>query len=135
MTFAETRKSIADKQAFLSPIAFNCTLTSYGAVTLDGIVAPLLVDTPDGKRHSYPIAFNPLVAGHPFSFYVVSGCSSGVIPTMIQWDDFATVRVLGEQGDRRVPLRYEKKNWPSQLLVPIGGSSFVWNGLDNCQWG
>ena len=134
MTLAEKQKSVAIKKILLSPLAFNCALTSYGAATLDEIVLSLLVDTPDGKRHSYPVAFDPLMAGHSFSFYVVNGCSSGVIPTMIQWDDFATVRVLGEQKVRRVPLRYEKRDWPSQLLSPLGGSSFIWNGLDDCDW-
>lgn len=133
MTRTEIQKLIADKKGFPTPLAFRCTLSSYGAVTLDEIVVPLLVDTPDGKRHSYPIAFDPLMSGHTFSFYVVSACSSGVTPTLVQWDDYATVRVLGEQKTRRVALRYEKRNWPSQLLS-FQGSNFVWNGLENCQW-
>jgi hypothetical protein len=133
MTFVEKKKMIEDKRGIPLSSTFKCELSSYGAVTLDEIVLTLLVDTPDGKRHSYPVAFDPLMSGHPFPFYVVSACSSGVIPTMIQWDDSANVRVLGEQKTRQVPLRYEKRNWPSQLLG-FGGSGFVWNGLYDCQW-
>lgn len=133
MSTIEIHKFAVDKHILPYPFASRCTLSSYGAGTLDEIVVPLLVDTPDGKRHSYPVAFDPLMSGHSFLFYIVSACSSGVIPTLVQWDDYATVHVLGEQKTRRVPVRYEKRNWPSQLLA-FGGSSFVWNGLNNCQW-
>jgi hypothetical protein len=132
MTDAEWNKATA--YGTPNPWAFACTLTSYSSATLDEIVAQLLVDTPDKKRHSYPVAFDPLMSGHSFQFYVVNVCSSGVIPILVQWDDFATVRVLGESNVRRVPLRYEKKNWPSQLLGPFGPTSFVWNDLHDCQW-
>jgi hypothetical protein len=133
MTVGEQKKFIEDQHSLPFPFTAKCELSSYGAVTLDEIGLTMLVDTTDGKRHSYPVAFDPLMSGHPFPFYVVSVCSSGVIPRVIQWDDFANVRVLGEQKTRRVPLRYEKRNWPSQLLG-FWGSNFVWNGLDNCQW-
>jgi hypothetical protein len=117
-----------------NPLAFKCTMTSYTSSTLDDIVTQLLIDTPDKKRHAYWVPFDPIMSGHSYTFYVVSVCSSGVIPELVQWNDFAIVRVLGEEKPRRVPLRYEKRNWPSQLIPAFGPSSFVWNGIQNCQW-
>jgi hypothetical protein len=130
-----------------TPFASNCTLTSYSPqVTLDEIIAYLVVDIPDTtkpkstplavKRLSFPIAFDPLTFGHPFKFYVVNTCSSGVIPVFVQWGDSATIRVLGEPGPRTVPLRYERLNFPSQLLMgsSMGKSEFIWNDLHDCQW-
>src|SRR5437016_10857152 len=134
MTQAEWHKAQGAIGMPPNPWAFACTLTSYSSSTLEEIVTSLLVDTPDKKRHSYPVSFDPLMAGHTFSFYVVNVCSSGVIPTLVQWDDFARVQVLGEPQARRVPLRYEKNNWISQLVGPFGPSSFIWNDLHNCQW-
>jgi hypothetical protein len=129
-----------------TPYASDCTLTSYSPqVTLDEITAYLLIDIPDTtkpkstppavKRLSFPVAFDPLTFGHPFQFYIVNTCSSGVIPVLVQWADSATIRVLGEPSPRTVPLRYERLNFPSQLLMgSMGGTSFIWNDLHDCQW-
>jgi hypothetical protein len=128
-----------------TPYASNCTLTSYSPqVTLDEIIAYLLIDIPDTtkpkssnpalKRLSFPITFDPLMSGHSFHFYVVNTCSSGVIPMTVQWGDSAIVRVSGEQISRKVPLRFERLNFPSQLLMVMGAASFIWNDLHDCQW-
>lgn len=116
-----------------TPMAFRCQLSNY-AVTLDQITLPLLVDTSDGARHEYQVPFNPSVVGQPFVFYMVNRCTFGSVPTMVQWEEYATVRVLGEEGPRRIPLQFDRKSWPSNLAI-YGASSFVWNDRkDGCNW-
>ncbi len=133
-----THKEVNDKKksgSMPNSLMSKCTLTSYSNVTVDDIATTLLVDTPDKHRHAYSVPFNPLMAGQSFSFYLVNVCSSGVIPILVQWDDFATVRVLGEEQWRKVPLRYERNQVPSQLVATfIGPSSFLWNGVESCKW-
>lgn len=135
MTEEEDTKWWKSGRGVPNPYVFKCTITSYTSSTLDEISAVLLVDTPDNKRHYYRISFDPIMSGRSYTFYVVNVCSSGVIPSLVQWDDNATVRVLGEEQSRKVPLRYEKRRWPSQLLEATHGpSSFIWNGVGECQW-
>jgi len=95
-------------------------------------IAYLMVDTSDRKRHVYPVAFDPLVSGKHIEFYIVNVCSSGIVPTMAQWTDTAEVRVIGAADKQRVPLKFEKRNWPSSLMI-LGASSFLWNGVGSCQ--
>jgi hypothetical protein len=134
MTLPEMKKVMAEGKPLPSPYAFNCTLTSYGPGTLEDIVAELILDTSDGKRLRYPVAFDPLSSGQSFSFYIVNVCSSGVTLKMVQWSESATVRVLGEKDKRSVVLRFQKRNWPT-LLVPIfGPSMWLWNGTQSCKW-
>ena len=144
-----TQKELDDAFASGSPhfpYASKCVLTSYSpGITLDEITANLLIDIPDTtkpksipepfKRFSFPISFNPLMSGRSFEFYIVNTCSSGAIPSVIQWGDSARVQVLGEQDSRQVPLRFEKLNFPSQLLSgSLGATNFIWSDLHNCQW-
>jgi hypothetical protein len=129
-----------------TPYASRCTLTSYSPqITIDDIVAYLLIDLPDTtkpkssppavKRLSFPIAFDPLMSGHSFQFYIVNTCSSGVIPELVQWSNQATIRVAGEPTPRNVPLRYERLSFPSQLLMgSMGATSWIWNDLHECHW-
>ena len=135
MTKRELESWLKSGRGIPNPAAFKCTMSSYTSETLDEIVAVLLVDTPDKKRHSYWVPFDPIMSGKSYTFYVIFPCSSGVIPELVQWGDTAIVRVLGEGMIRKVPLRYEKQPWPSQLLSPaLGPSIFIWNGIGECKW-
>jgi len=133
MTHAEMQENIKAK-IMPTPYAFRCTLNNY-AVTLDEIAAPLIIDTSDGKRHTYNIQFSPSVLGHPFEFYMVNKCSSGVVPTMVQWGNAALARIIGDAVIRRIPLQFERKAWPSNLIPLLGASWFIWNDTkDGCKW-
>ncbi len=117
-----------------SPYAYHCTLNNYGA-TLDEIAAQLIVDTSDEKRHAYDVQFDPSVLGHPFEFYIINKCSSEVVPTMAQWGNTATVRILGETNRRKIPLQFERKAFPSDLMPAFGASWFIWNDRKGgCKW-
>ena len=133
MTREEFHRALTEQGWMPTPYAFNCTLTNFSSVTLEEISATLIVDTVDKKRHLFPIKFDPLMSGHSFPFYVVNVCSSGVTATMVQWGDRASVRPLGEDKSRIVSLNFEKRSWPSELMV-LGGSSFLWSGMQNCTW-
>ncbi len=133
MTKPEAQKEMNDARTIPTPYAFKCTLTNYSAVALEDITAELIVDTTDKKRREYPVSFDPLMPGHSFPFYIVNVCSYGVTALMVQWADVATVHLPGEDA-KRVPLKFEKRNWPSQLVPPFGASSFLWNGMQTCQW-
>jgi hypothetical protein len=116
-----------------TPAAFRCTLNNY-AITLDEITAKFIVDTSDGKRHTYDVRFNPSVLGQPFEFYVINKCSTGTVPVAAQWGDTATVRILGEANRRTIPLQFERKPFPSNL-IPLGASLFIWNDRrSGCKW-
>jgi hypothetical protein len=133
MTRAEVDGVLQSSKTIASPYAFRCILSNY-SVTLDQITAPLIIDTSDSKRHVYSVAFSPSVVGHPFEFYMVSKCSFGVVPLMVQWGEEATVRIVGEPVRRRIPLQFERKAWPSNLVM-MGASWFVWNGAKGeCKW-
>lgn len=130
------------------PFVSRCTLTSYSQTTLDEIVASLIIGLPDKTKPksttpvpvtnlSFPIAFDPLMSGQSFQFYLHNTCSSGVIPLMDQWGDYVTIHVLGESEPRTVPLRYQRTSLPGSLQVVIatmGPTSFIWNDLHDCQW-
>jgi hypothetical protein len=118
-----------------NPFISKCTLTSYTSATLDDIVAVLLVDTRDEKHHSYWVPFDPIMSSKSYEFYVISPCTSGVIPQMVQWNPTVLVRVLGESKIKTVPLRFEKQVFPPQLLAgSFGPSSFLWDGVGECKW-
>jgi hypothetical protein len=134
MTKSEFQSAIGRAKGMPNPYAFNCTLSNFGAATLDKIVAELIIDTSDEKRHSYPVAFEPLMSGRSYSFYLVNVCSYGVTPMVVQWGESATVRALGDEEDRSVPLKFERTNWPGSLAPIFGPSSFLWNGVQSCQW-
>ena len=141
MTQSETRKMMEyiinskpqEVTGFPNPWAFKCTMTNIGTATLEDTVTSLLVDTPDGKRHSYPVSFDPLSPNQPFKFYVVNVCSYGPTPTLVQWGDEVTIHVLNENKPREIPLRFERRNWPTQLITAFGPSSFLWNGMQTCK--
>jgi hypothetical protein len=134
MNSREIEEAMKATKTIASPYAFRCTLNNY-AVTLDEITAELIVDTSDGKRHTYDVHFNPSVLGHPFDFYMVNRCSSGTVPDAAQWGDAATVRILGEVDRRRIPLQFERRAFPSNLMVGFGASWFIWNDRKNgCSW-
>ncbi|MGA7558774.1 MAG: alpha/beta hydrolase [Terriglobales bacterium] len=130
------------------PFVSRCTLTSYSQTTLDEIVASLIIGLPDKTKPksttpvpvtnlSFPIAFDPLMSGQSFQFYLINTCSSGDIPLMDQWGDDVTIHVLGESEPRTVPLRYQRTSLPGSLQVvmaTMGPTSFVWNDLHDCQW-
>ena len=123
----------SERKGLSTPFAYNCTLTNYGNVTLDEITVELGIATSDGKRHTYPIPFDPLISGHSFNFYMVNMCSFGVTPSFAAWDNSATVGILGEKGRRRVPLKFERRSWPSGLTT-FGASLLIWDGVSSCQW-
>ena len=133
MTHSEVLKAISEKKGIPTPFGFKCSMTNVGTATFEDTVTNLLVDTSDGKRHIYQVSFDPLPPGQPFTFYLVNVCSSGIIPTLVQWGDSASVRVLGERGKRQVPIRFERRNWPPTLVTVFGPSSFLWNGMQDCQ--
>jgi hypothetical protein len=135
MNFKEMQNLMIKDHVLADSLVDNCTLRSYTNGTLEDIAPTLLVDTPDKKRHFYPIPFDPLISGTSFSFYVVNMCTRGTLPDLVQWDDFAKVRVLGENKVRRVPLNFQKRSWPPNGLMIGEASSFVWNGIGSCQWG
>ena len=130
------------------PCVSRCTLTNYSQTTLDEIVASLIIGLPDKTKPksttpvpvinlSFPIAFDPLMSGHSFQFYLINTCSSGDIPLMDQWADDVTIHVLGESVSRVVPLRYQRTSLPGSLQVVIatmGPTSFIWNDLHDCKW-
>lgn len=135
MTKEEFEKSWQSTNFMPSVFSYKCSLTSYSSSTLDDIIAFLIVETAPMKAgYSYPIAFDPLMAGHSFQFYVINICSSGGIPMMIHWNDLAKVRILGEQEMRLVPFRYEKRSIMNQIMFNMGPSRFLWNGMQDCQW-
>jgi len=134
MTLQERHKAVVDGNGLATAFAFNCTLKNYGHDTLEDIVGQLIIDTSDKKRHTYPISFDPLMLGGSFSFYVVNVCSSGITPELVQWGEVASVHVSGEKSDRTVPLKFEKRNWPTVLAPVFGPSSFLWSGMQSCQW-
>jgi hypothetical protein len=134
MTHTEVQEAIKNTEFPATPYAFRCTLSNYG-ISLDEITAQLIVDTSDKKRHIYGVPFNPSVLGHPFEFYMVNKCSSGIVPIMIQWGDKAGVRVIGETILRSIPLQFERKAFPSNLAVGPGASRFMWNDRKGgCVW-
>jgi hypothetical protein len=133
MTPSEKQAVFQTLRQFATPWARKCEITSYGNATLEETDAYLLVDMPDKQRHGYRIPFNPLIFGKTFTFYMINTCSSGIVPLFMQWADQATVRVVGEETERRVPLQFEKTNWPSQLQVPMGASAFLWNDVPSCE--
>jgi hypothetical protein len=109
-------------------------LNNY-SITLDEIIAPLIVDTSDGKRHTYNVPFSPSVLGHPFEFYMINKCSSGEVTRLVQWGPVATVRIVGEAIHRTIPLRFERKSFPSNIITMFGESQFIWNDTqDGCKW-
>lgn len=132
MTGSEALKATSEK-GMPTPYAFKCSMTTVGTATFEDVVAQLLVDTSDEKRHTYQVSFDPLSPNQPFIFYVVNVCSSGITPSLVQWGDSASVRVLGEKNKRQVPLRFERRNWPPSLVPVFGPSSFLWNGMQSCQ--
>jgi hypothetical protein len=134
MNRQEVQTEIKKQNSLPTPYAYKCSITSYSTATLDEIVAFLLIDTPDKVRHTYGVPFDPLMAGKSYNFYMVNVCSSGVIPETIQWATATRVHVLGEQKDREVPLRYEKRNWPTALVPMFGPSQFIWTGIGECKW-
>lgn len=120
----------------IMPLDFvdNCKLQSYTTGTLDEIAPTLLVDTPDKKRHVFPVPFDPLTTGTSFTFYIVNMCSRGTLPVLVQWDDYARVRVLGESKVRTVRLNFQKRRWPPNGLMFGAASSFIWNQNNTCEW-
>jgi len=116
------------------PFAFKCTISGYSTSVVEDLVATLIVETRDGKHHGYPVYFDPLTAGESFTFYIVDVCSSGIIPIDAQWGDWATLRLLGENGKRRVPFKYQRRNWPANLMPVMGPSAFLWDGMHDCNW-
>lgn len=135
MTGVEIQKTMKDTGTIASPYAFHCALSNYGNVNLDEITALLIVDTSDRRRHSYSVPFNPSVVGHPFDFYMVNKCSSGIVPVMVQWGDRARARIVGETILRTIPLQFERKAFPSNLLIGFGASWFMWNDRrGGCVW-
>jgi hypothetical protein len=73
----------------------------------------------DGKTHNFAVQCCPSVLGHPFQFYMVNRCSSGVVPSSIQWGNAGTVRISGESIHRSVPLQFERKSFPSNLMPVV----------------
>jgi hypothetical protein len=131
MTNAEFQASMAEHDSMPTPWVFECSIINYGANTIEKTLTDLIVDTSDGKRHNYPVYFDPLVSQQHFNFYVVNVCSGGTTATDVQWADSAGVNVLGETAIRRVPLVFEKRSFPSSFAV-LGPSQFVWNGVQKC---
>jgi hypothetical protein len=133
MKRAEIQEAMKVTGTMATSFSYRCKLNNY-AVTLDEISAQLIVDTSDSKRHTYNVQFSPSVLGHPFEFFMVNKCSSGVVPQLVQWGDTANVRILGETIRRKIPLQFERKAFPSNLM-PLLGSSFIWNDRkDGCEW-
>lgn len=134
MTVQENQSSAAKSGYLHWPFASKCEITNYGHETLESIEAYLGVETPDGKRHVYPIPFDPLVSTKPFRFYVINACSSGVVPKFVSWANEATVKVVGEALPRPITLQFGKAMEPNEIVFPLpGGSSFLWNGLPGCE--
>lgn len=132
-TWDEMHKSAIETQTTVTPYTSRCTLTSYSNATLESISTNLVIDTSDNQRHSYPVKFEPLVTGSGFTFYLVNVCSSGVVPLLVQWQDWAVVRVLGEPNQRMVPLEFKKNAFPSSMSVPFGASWYKWSGVPACK--
>jgi hypothetical protein len=135
MTPSEFRQAVIKEKKFLpSPYASKCSVSVYGAPVVEDVVATLIIETSDGKQHAYPVAFDPFVSNSSFTFYVINICSSGSTVRMVHWADRATLHVLGEPDKREVPLKYVKRGWPAELLPMFGPSSFIWNGVQACNW-
>jgi hypothetical protein len=134
MTDSEMKHAMEHSSGMPSPFAFKCTISGYSPSVVEDLVATLVVEAPSKKYHSYPVYFDPLITGSPFTFYIVSVCSSGVTPIDAQWDKRATLHMLGENGTRHVPLKYERRNWPADLMPVMGPSAFLWNGIQSCDW-
>jgi hypothetical protein len=134
MTRAELQKVMREGNGIPTPYAFHYTVSNYSTSTVEDLVVTLLIDTSDRKRHAYPVAFDPLPPGSSFSFYLVNVCTEGMTPDLVQWVDTASLHVLGEPSNRQVPLKFEKRNWPAELVPPFGPSAFLWNGVQSCQW-
>jgi len=134
MTDSELKHALKHANGIPTPFDYKCTISGYTTSVVEGLTATLLVDTPDRKRHAYPVYFDPLTTGSSFTFYVVNVCSSGVTPTIVQWDDLATLHVFGENETRRVPLKYERRNFPANLMPVMGPSAFLWSGMHDCDW-
>lgn len=110
------------------PFIFKCTATSSKAV--DDATLEMIVSTLDNRRHPFSISIDPLSSVSSFSFYVVNVCPVGVYVT---WPGTATVHALDETGNRQVPLKFLKRDWPGDFMI-FGASEFLWNGIDHCDW-
>jgi hypothetical protein len=133
MTMEQFQESLKSGDGMPTPYASECTMRNYGNVTAESVVAWLVIDTRDKRRHSYPIPFDPLTAGELFKFYIVSTCTSGNMPVLVQWGSQANVKLIGGKV-RSVPIDFGKTNFPSSLMLMMGHSSFVWSDLKDCEW-
>ncbi len=133
MTDAEI-KSKLQHGSMPTPFDFKCTISGYTTSAIEDLTATLIVLTPDNRTHPYSVHFDPLTMGNSFTFYVVNVCSSGVAPLAVTWDSSATLLVFGEGVTRQVPLKYERRGFPADLMPTMGPSAFLWSGIHDCDW-
>jgi hypothetical protein len=132
LSFAEITKRADRGDGIGAANMFKCELSSVSPVTIEGITAHLLVmpSKKDSKGWIYPIAFDPLMSGTKFPFYVVSPCQDDIYTN---WMSDIQVKVLGETAPRIVSLHIVKRSFPGGLMW-FPPSMFQWTAINKCDW-
>jgi hypothetical protein len=114
------------------PFVFKCSLSSFGKSTVEDISIPMLVRPmrANAKGNTYQVDFDPLISGAHFPFYVTNYCQDQVYVT---WPDSLRVHVMGEDGNRSVPLKMIKRSWPGDFMIFMS-SAFKWSSGQKCNW-